>query len=166
MANAGIPAFSLEQKRQWMERCIELAYTAPGGIGKPHVGAVVVSREGVVLGEGYRSLLQGTRRLQRHAERMALDAAGVRTRGATLVTTLEPCVRIRRGQLFKSCSELIAENGIERVIYGLSERNPVHDLSGKGIRYLQRAGVFLEQYPDLNSIICERLQPKGTSDEK
>ena len=52
----------------------------------PMVGAVVVSSEGVVVGQGYH-----TRAGEPHAEIHALDAAGDRARGATLYSTLEPC---------------------------------------------------------------------------
>ena len=51
---------------------------------KPTVGAVV-TRDGEVVGEGV------TEPNGRHAEVVALDAAGVRARGATLFVTLEPC---------------------------------------------------------------------------
>ena len=58
--------------------------TAPN----PMVGAVVVSSN-VVVGDGWHARFG-----ERHAEVMALDAAGERARGATLYVTLEPCTHL------------------------------------------------------------------------
>jgi diaminohydroxyphosphoribosylaminopyrimidine deaminase/5-amino-6-(5-phosphoribosylamino)uracil reductase len=55
------------------------------------VGAVVVDRDGVVVGQG-RHRKTG----EPHAELVALDEAGERARGATLYVTLEPCCHFGR----------------------------------------------------------------------
>ena len=52
----------------------------------PMVGAVVVSPDGVVVGQG-----RHPRAGDPHAEVFALEEAGDRARGATLYVTLEPC---------------------------------------------------------------------------
>jgi hypothetical protein len=52
----------------------------------PLVGAVVVSADGVVVGQGFHQ-----RAGEAHAEVRALAEAGARARGATLYCTLEPC---------------------------------------------------------------------------
>src|SRR3954469_12624285 len=52
----------------------------------PVVGAVVVSPDGVVVGQGFHERAGAP-----HAEVHALTSAAGRTRGATLYCTLEPC---------------------------------------------------------------------------
>ena len=70
-----------------MERAL---FHAARGRGRtspnPLVGAVVVSADGVVVGQGFHE-----RAGEPHAEVHALDEAGARARGATLYCTLEPC---------------------------------------------------------------------------
>ena len=70
-----------------MERAL---FHAARGAGRtspnPLVGAVVVSADGVVLGQGFHE-----RAGEAHAEVHALAEAGARARGATLYCTLEPC---------------------------------------------------------------------------
>ena len=61
--------------------------TAPN----PVVGAVIVSADGVVVGEGFHARAGAP-----HAEVNALDAAGLRARGATLYCSLEPCCHTGR----------------------------------------------------------------------
>src|SRR5438874_3464882 len=93
----------------YMERAL---FHAARGRGRtspnPMVGAVVVSPDGVVVGQGYH-----TRAGEAHAEIHALDAAGVRTRGATLYSTLEPCSHVGRTG---PCVVRIVEAGIVRVV--------------------------------------------------
>ena len=68
-----------------LARALRLAGDAAGrAYPKPTVGAVVV-RDGEIVGEG------ATEAGGRHAEVVALAAAGERARGATLFATLEPC---------------------------------------------------------------------------
>jgi len=68
-----------------LDRALELVRAAHGrAYPKPTVGAVVV-RDGQVVGEGV------TEPGGRHAEVVALAAAGPRAAGSTLYVTLEPC---------------------------------------------------------------------------
>ena len=70
-----------------MERALLLARKAVGSASpNPAVGAVVV-RAGAVVGEGWTQPAG-----QAHAEVMAIRQAGADSAGATLYTTLEPCV--------------------------------------------------------------------------
>ena len=138
-----------------MNRCITLAYKGLLQMRKPLVGALVLDGSGVVIGEGYRSLLDGTT-LAIHAERMAINDAGGKARGATLVTTLEPCIPARDSQLLKSCGKLIVETGIVRVIVGCLDDSPtVHH--GQGIGYLRERRVQVVRYDGLKSILAGLL---------
>jgi diaminohydroxyphosphoribosylaminopyrimidine deaminase/5-amino-6-(5-phosphoribosylamino)uracil reductase len=73
-------------EREYMERAL---FHAARGRGRtspnPLVGAVLVSPDGVVVGQGFHE-----RAGEAHAEVRALAAAGARARGATLYCTLEP----------------------------------------------------------------------------
>ena len=144
---------------RYMYGCIELAKEKDISIGKPDVGAVVVSSDGEILGEGYKKFIDFTSMLL-HAERVALDAAGDATRGSYLFTTLEPCIRVTRQQVMKSCCELIVERGIDTVVVGLLDVSPwVHPESG--IHYLRQNGIDVIRYDGLNHIIMNVLMGKG-----
>ena len=78
----------------WMGRALELAARAAAA-GDVPVGAVVVSADGEVVGEGWNAREAGTDPTA-HAEVLALREAARRTgswrlTGCTLVVTLEPC---------------------------------------------------------------------------
>ena len=98
---------------------------------KPTVGAVLV-RDGEIVGEG------ATEASGRHAEVVALGAAGERARGATLYVTLEPCAH--HGTT-PPCVDAIAAAGVERVVFGARDPNP--EAAG-GEERLRAAGVDVE----------------------
>lgn len=100
----------------------------------PMVGAVVVSPDGVVVGQGYHA-----RAGEAHAEIHALDAAGPRARGATLYSTLEPCSHVGRTG---PCVVRIVEAGIARVVAAVEDPNPL--VRGRGFAYLASHGVGVE----------------------
>ena len=113
-------------------RAITLAAEADGrAYPKPTVGAVVVS-EGEVVGEG------ATEAAGRHAEIVALDAAGERARGATLYVTMEPCAH--HGTT-PPCTDRILADGVARVVVGSRDPNP--EAAG-GLEQLAAAGVDVE----------------------
>jgi diaminohydroxyphosphoribosylaminopyrimidine deaminase/5-amino-6-(5-phosphoribosylamino)uracil reductase len=116
----------------FMERALFLALR---GLGRttpnPIVGAVVVSPDGVVVGQGAHLEAGGP-----HAEVHALEAAGGRANGATLFVTLEPCSHIGRTG---PCVDRITAAGIKRVVYATADPNPL--VSGKGAEYLRAHGV-------------------------
>src|ERR1700682_4569082 len=71
----------------YMQRALFLAARGRGRTSpNPMVGAVVVSNDGVIVGQGFHE-----RAGEPHAEVYALGMAGARARGATLYCTLEPC---------------------------------------------------------------------------
>ena len=89
--------------------------------------------------------MEGTQGLLIHAERDALMQAGDQARGGTLITTLEPCVRIPEIiPIFKPCAELIKEMGIQKVIIGIQDDSLY--IRGRGIAYLKRKGIQVEMY--------------------
>lgn len=77
----------------------------------------------------------------RHAERVALDAAGERARGAHMVVTLEPCNHTGRTG---PCAEAIVEAGIAKVVYANADPNPV---AAGGAAHLRDHGVEMRHVP-------------------
>lgn len=100
----------------------------------PLVGAVVVSQDRVVVGQGYHE-----RAGDAHAEVRALETAGAAARGGTLYSTLEPCCHVGRTG---PCVARIVEAGIARVVAALEDPNPL--VSGKGFAYLRGHGVDVQ----------------------
>lgn len=76
---------------------------------------------------------------QRHAERVALEAAGRRAQGATLVTTLEPCAHQARTP---PCTDAIIAAGIAHVVVGIEDPDP--KVSGAGIAALRAGGIRVD----------------------
>lgn len=97
----------------------------------PRVGAVLVDRDGRLLGAGAH-VEPGTP----HAEVLALAAAGEAAAGATLVVTLEPCDHHGRTP---PCTDAIIAAGVSRVVVGATD--PDRRVAGAGIRKLRAAGI-------------------------
>lgn len=120
---------------RFMERAL---FHAARGRGRtspnPLVGAVVVSPEGVVVGQGYHE-----RAGEAHAEVNALDEAGERSRGATLYCTLEPCAHHGRTG---PCAERVVSAGITRIVAATEDPNPL--VNGRGFQYLRDHGVQVD----------------------
>lgn len=96
----------------------------------PAVGAVVLDPAGRIAGEGATQPAG-----KEHAEVMALQAAGERATGGTLVVTLEPCNHLGRTG---PCTEAVIEAGIARVVYAVGDPNPV---AAGGAQRLREAGL-------------------------
>lgn len=99
----------------------------------PWVGAVLVGADGTEV-EGATEPPGGD-----HAEAQALRraaVAGLDVRGATLVTTLEPCSHQGRTP---PCADAIVAAGISRVVVGVLDPDP--KVSGRGVERLRSAGV-------------------------
>jgi diaminohydroxyphosphoribosylaminopyrimidine deaminase / 5-amino-6-(5-phosphoribosylamino)uracil reductase len=119
----------------FMQRAL---FHAARGTGRtspnPLVGAVVVSEDGVVVGQGFHERAGGP-----HAEIHALAAAGARARGATLYSTLEPCCHQGRTG---PCVSRIVEAGIRRVVAAIEDPNPA--VRGRGFAFLRANGVAVD----------------------
>jgi diaminohydroxyphosphoribosylaminopyrimidine deaminase/5-amino-6-(5-phosphoribosylamino)uracil reductase len=115
----------------FMDRALELAaqgvaLTSPN----PMVGAVLV-RKGNIVGEGFHTY-DGVR----HAEIIALEAAGEAARGATLYINLEPCCHIGRTG---PCTNALILAGVARVVGAMEDPNP--GITGRGYKHLRAAGI-------------------------
>jgi diaminohydroxyphosphoribosylaminopyrimidine deaminase/5-amino-6-(5-phosphoribosylamino)uracil reductase len=96
----------------------------------PMVGAVLV-RDEKIIGEGFHTY-EGVR----HAEIVALDAAGEAARGATLYINLEPCCHTGRTG---PCTQALIAAGVARVVAAMRDPNP--RVAGKGFEQLRAAGI-------------------------
>jgi diaminohydroxyphosphoribosylaminopyrimidine deaminase/5-amino-6-(5-phosphoribosylamino)uracil reductase len=116
----------------FMRRALALARQGWGTTHpNPMVGAVIVEQGGVVA-EGFHA-----KDGEPHAEIMALHNLERLPRpGATLYVTLEPCsTQGRTG----ACTSAIIAAGLQHVVVGATDPNPVH--AGHGFEMLRAAGV-------------------------
>lgn len=104
----------------------------------PRVGAVVLDAGGRPVGEGAH---RGPG--SHHAEVVALEQAGEKARGGTLVVTLEPCDHTGRTP---PCTGAILQAGVARVVVGATDPDP--RVAGKGLRRLTEAGVEVVMWDD------------------
>ena len=101
---------------RWMQHALDLAARAEQEDDEVPVGAVLVSADGRVLGEGWnRNIVEHDPTA--HAEIVALRAAGRRIGnhrllGSTLFVTLEPCAM---------CAMAMVHARISRVVFGASD---------------------------------------------
>ena len=95
------------------------------------VGAVIVSADGEVVGEGYHHKAG-----QPHAEINALKEAKKLARGGTIYVTLEPCSHFGRTG---PCCEAIIAAGLKRVVAAVEDPNP--KVAGNGFKRLRDAGI-------------------------
>ena len=117
---------------EYMVRALALAERGRGATSpNPMVGAIVVDREGVIVGRGAHEYAGGP-----HAEIVALRDAGALARGATLYCTLEPCSHVGRTG---PCAPVVAEAAIARVVIADGDPNPL--VKGRGIEILRRRGI-------------------------
>jgi diaminohydroxyphosphoribosylaminopyrimidine deaminase/5-amino-6-(5-phosphoribosylamino)uracil reductase len=117
-----------------MRDAIALAARAQGETSpNPVVGCVVLDAAGERAGEGYHPFAGGP-----HAEAAALERAGERARGGTVVVTLEPCDHHGRTG---PCTQAILDAGVRRVVYAVADPS---DRARGGARRLAEAGVEVE----------------------
>ena len=131
----------MSQTQKYLDYLDTAARAAMRGAGdvepNPMVGAVVLGNgEGgsLIVGRGWHGCCGGP-----HAEAVALDEAGERARGATLVVTLEPCCHTGRTD---PCVERIISSGISRVVAAMVDPDPRVD--GRGFEALRAGGVEVE----------------------
>lgn len=120
----------------YMRRCLQIAR---GGLQtakpNPSVGAVIVSADGRIIGEGFTSAYGGP-----HAEVNAF--ASVRPedepllREATIYVSLEPCSHWGHTP---PCCDLIIRKAVRRCVCGCTD--PFAQVRGRGIERMRQAGI-------------------------
>jgi diaminohydroxyphosphoribosylaminopyrimidine deaminase/5-amino-6-(5-phosphoribosylamino)uracil reductase len=120
---------------QLLHRALGLARQ---GIGlaspNPYVGAVISDAHGNIVGTGTYAYAN-----VKHAEVLALEAAGAKARGGTLYINLEP--HAHRGRT-PPCTDALIAAGIHRVVASMPDPNP--KVSGLGFDKLRAANVHVE----------------------
>lgn len=121
-------------KPEFLREALDLAGQGRGQTSpNPAVGAVLV-RDGEVVGRGYHTYAG-----LKHAEIMALEAAGDRARGATLYINLEPCSHQGRTG---PCADALIRAGVARVVAAMGDPNPL--VAGEGFGKLRAAGIQVD----------------------
>jgi pyrimidine deaminase RibD-like protein len=145
---------------QWLRAAIELSRQCPPSASAFSVGAIIVDGSGTEIARGYSRETDSVS----HAEEVALskiDPADARLRSATLYSSLEPCSR--RASRAVSCSQLVVEAGIRRVVFAL--REPGTFVVGEGAEVLGAAGIELVEIEELAGGVAEvnrhLLDPEG-----
>lgn len=137
-----------------MRRALALAERGWGQVApNPLVGAVVV-RDGEVVGEGWHARFGAP-----HAEVHALEQAGGRARGATLYVSLEPCAHSGKTP---PCTDAVLRAGVERVVIGATDPNPVAAGGAERLRKVGLAvvtGVEEQAVRDLDPAFFHRFGP-------
>ncbi|MCX7913698.1 MAG: bifunctional diaminohydroxyphosphoribosylaminopyrimidine deaminase/5-amino-6-(5-phosphoribosylamino)uracil reductase RibD [Thermodesulfovibrionales bacterium] len=156
MVKSEIANFS-EHDIGFMQRSLKLALKAQGMTSpNPMVGAVIV-RNNKIVGEGFHRK-PGTP----HAEVIAIEEAGDKTRGASLYVNLEPCCHTDKRT--PPCTEAIINSGIKQVFVAMIDPNP--KVSGRGIDVLRshgidvRVGILEDKAKKLNEVYIKYITTK------
>ncbi len=125
-----------ETDEKYMRRCLELAVNGrQNAKPNPMVGAVIVSRDGRIIGEGYH-----VRCGEGHAEVNAFASVKPEDEPllseATIYVSLEPCSHWGKTP---PCADLIVSKHVRRVVCGCID--PFAKVQGRGVKKLRDAGI-------------------------
>lgn len=121
----------------WMQQALSIAEKGKGYVSpNPLVGCVIVSRNGVKIGEGYHKKFG-----EAHAEVNAVESVQDEEtlKNATVYVTLEPCSHHGKTP---PCAQLLAKLPISTVVVAMQDPNP--SVNGKGILHLRNKGIEVE----------------------
>lgn len=128
-----MPIDSRDEK--YLHRALELARAGMGlASPNPYVGAVITDIHGNLAGEGTYTYAG-----VKHAEILALEAAGSRAKDGTLYINLEPHAHQGRTP---PCTDALIAAGIRRVVASMPDPNP--KVSGRGFEQLRAAGLQVD----------------------
>jgi len=102
----------------------------------------------LITNRGFNKKKSNAVRSTLHAEQRVLEEAGKEARGKTLITTLEPCIWRKSG---KSCSELIVDAGLAKVVYGCEDVRQ----KNRAREYLEEHKIEVIQLEEYKSIIAQ-----------
>lgn len=134
---AGKPSPSQQEiDEHFMRRCLQLAKNGrQNAKPNPMVGAVIVSEDGRILGEGYH-----VRCGEGHAEVNAFASVKPEDEHllaeATIYVSLEPCSHYGKTP---PCADLIVRKRVKRCVCGCVD--PFAKVQGRGIQKIREAGI-------------------------
>lgn len=146
----------MSNDQYWMRRAIALSQRGIGWVNpNPMVGAIVVGQDRKKISQGYHEKCG-----QAHAEKIALEKAGPKAKGATLYVTLEPCSHHGKTP---PCLDAILQSGVSKVVIGSMDPNPkvssVEKLKKNDIEVV--TGVLEKKVQKLNRIFFSLMQKKS-----
>lgn len=121
---------------RYMRRCLQLARNGQQNAKpNPMVGAVIVSADHRIIGEGYH-----VRCGEAHAEVNAFASVSPEDepllKEATIYVSLEPCSHWGKTP---PCADLIVKKGVRRVVCGCID--PFSAVQGRGVEHIRRSGI-------------------------
>ncbi|MQA09996.1 MAG: dCMP deaminase [Pseudonocardiaceae bacterium] len=134
----------MAEDHRWLRAAVELSRQCPPAREAFSVGAIVVDAHGRELSSGYSRETDE----KVHAEESALsklDRSNPALRGATMYSSMEPCST--RKSRPRSCTQLILDAGIPRVVFAL--REPPIFVDCEGAERLASAGVTVVELTEL-----------------
>lgn len=132
-----------EEDLRELKAAIDESRKCTPDMGSYCVGAVVLTADGSRF-TGYTHETSPTHHAEQEALKKAIEAGAV-LRGATIYASMEPC-STRKSEP-KSCTQLILEHGLKRVVFACYE--PSKFVRCDGACTLRAAGVDVRVYPDL-----------------
>ena len=125
-----------EIDEKYMRRCLQLAKNGrQNAKPNPMVGAVIVSADGRIIGEGYH-----VRCGEGHAEVNAFASVKPEDEHllpeATIYVSLEPCSHYGKTP---PCADLVIRKGVRRCVCGCVD--PFAKVQGRGIQKIREAGI-------------------------
>jgi len=132
----GDPLTQQEIDEMFMRRCLQLAKNGrQNAKPNPMVGAVIVSADGRIIGEGYH-----VRCGEGHAEVNAFASVKPEDEhllhDATIYVSLEPCSHYGKTP---PCADLVIKKGVRRCVCGCVD--PFAKVQGRGIKRIREAGI-------------------------
>jgi diaminohydroxyphosphoribosylaminopyrimidine deaminase/5-amino-6-(5-phosphoribosylamino)uracil reductase len=141
---SGMPG-TPDADRRWLAGAIELSRRCTPSLTAFSVGAILVSAAGDVIATGYSRQNDP----HDHAEEVALARAAASgacvPAGATLYSSLEPC--LNRASRSAPCAALIVAAGLTRVV--IAWREPPVFVPGGGAEWLAERGVTVVELTEL-----------------
>jgi pyrimidine deaminase RibD-like protein len=136
--------------QQWLSEAIALSRQCPPADNRYSVGAIIVAFDGTPLSQGFSRENDDP---HLHAEESALAKLSRDTdlSTATIYTSLEPCSARRSRQ--RTCTQLILDSGIRRVVFAL--REPPFLADCEGAELLQAAGLEVVEIPELAAAVVQ-----------
>ena len=124
----------MEKDIYFMKEALKLAALGRDFVGvNPMVGAIYVLND-TIIAKGYHRAFGDL-----HAEYDAFRENDISVEDATLYVTLEPCAH---DDLYQSCTKLLIQKKVARVVIASLDPNPIED--GDGVVALRNAGMIVE----------------------